>query len=210
MEAVSFLRIVRVYSGSLKGLASLVIALLMDALRAVFNRLYPPLAEVCRATLRRMFSNSLVYTRDGLWFVVPSYREAFIAEIYLHEPISYKILSRIIERLGGLRMRVLFIDVGAHIGMYTIRFARKGIDVVAIEPNPLTLAYLRVNLTLNRMSRVEIIPFAAYSRHGLVKIQQAPELGWYRVSSEDSKSIITVRAFPLDEIYIRYVENMIT
>jgi len=51
----------------------------------------------------------------------------------------------------------IVIDVGAHIGLYTIRAARLvGSDgvVIAIEPNPSSYEVLKLNLKLNRLTNV--------------------------------------------------------
>jgi FkbM family methyltransferase len=43
----------------------------------------------------------------------------------------------------------LFIDIGAHLGVYTIWAIEQGAEVVAFEPHPLTAEMLRQNLELN-------------------------------------------------------------
>lgn len=42
-----------------------------------------------------------------------------------------------------------FIDVGANVGLYTLWAARLGVEVVAVEPSRLEVAYLRLNLAMN-------------------------------------------------------------
>jgi FkbM family methyltransferase len=57
------------------------------------------------------------------------------------------------------------IDAGAHIGLFTLLFAYQVWEhgrVIAYEPNPRTLEFLRDNVTLSWLSdRVEIVPKAA-------------------------------------------------
>lgn len=43
----------------------------------------------------------------------------------------------------------LFVDVGAHAGVYTIWALEQGAEVIAVEPNPDMAAQLRSNLSLN-------------------------------------------------------------
>ena len=49
----------------------------------------------------------------------------------------------------SLRAGDLFVDVGAHAGVYAIWALELGAEVVAVEPNPEMSAQLRANLTLN-------------------------------------------------------------
>src|SRR4051812_34350646 len=43
----------------------------------------------------------------------------------------------------------LVLDVGAHLGYFTLIAARKGAEVIAFEPNPQTLPFLHENLRAN-------------------------------------------------------------
>lgn len=56
------------------------------------------------------------------------------------------------------------VDVGAHIGRYTLIAARKGAKVIAIEPDPSNFALLRTNVIANRLSNVVLVPQAMTSR----------------------------------------------
>ena len=48
------------------------------------------------------------------------------------------------------------IDVGAHIGSYTLRMARGFRHVIAFEPNPFNSHILRLNLQLNKIRNVRV------------------------------------------------------
>jgi len=48
------------------------------------------------------------------------------------------------------------IDVGAHIGSYTLRMARRFRNVVAFEPNPFNGHILRLNLQVNKVRNVQV------------------------------------------------------
>lgn len=58
----------------------------------------------------------------------------------------------------------VFIDVGAHGGLYTIlaskKVGSKG-QVISVEPNPENLKFLKLNIKLNKLKNVSIIPKAA-------------------------------------------------
>jgi len=62
-----------------------------------------------------------------------------------------------------------FVDVGAHIGMYTVRAARelegRG-RVLAFEPNPAARAQLEENVALNRCANVVVVAAAAGAAAG--------------------------------------------
>ncbi len=67
------------------------------------------------------------------------------------------------RRLGSLHgRRGLFIDLAAHIGWYTMLFARANYSVIAIEPSAHNRLALRTTLCANAEAakRVTIVPFA--------------------------------------------------
>jgi FkbM family methyltransferase len=57
---------------------------------------------------------------------------------------------------GALRPGGLAVDVGAHLGLFSLIAAHAGSSVVAFEPNPRTLPHLRRNLQ-PVASRVEVV-----------------------------------------------------
>ncbi len=48
------------------------------------------------------------------------------------------------------------IDIGAHIGSYTLRMAKRFRHVIAFEPNPYNRYILGLNLHLNKMGNVQV------------------------------------------------------
>lgn len=67
----------------------------------------------------------------------------------------------------------VIIDVGAHIGKYTIPSARiagtEGL-VIALEPNPLNFQVLRKNACLNRLKNVILLNIAAWNTNSTLKL----------------------------------------
>jgi FkbM family methyltransferase len=61
-------------------------------------------------------------------------------------------------------------DVGADVGYYTLLLARgvgpKG-RVIAFEPNPFNLTYLKEHLCLNKIGNVEIVEATVSDREGV-------------------------------------------
>ena len=63
-----------------------------------------------------------------------------------------KLLRQVLAR-GGL-----FIDIGANIGVFTLSIADlNDVQVIAVEPNPITVERLRFNLSANQFENVNVI-----------------------------------------------------
>jgi FkbM family methyltransferase len=67
-----------------------------------------------------------------------------------------------------LESRDVLIDVGANIGYYTCLARSLGKRVVAVEPMPVNLDCLYVNLEANAFTDVEVFPVGVSSRPGIV------------------------------------------
>jgi len=65
----------------------------------------------------------------------------------------------------------VFIDVGAYQGLYTVYACKHAKKVLAVEPNPMALAYLKTNIALNSCNNTIVVPKAAGDRRGVVKLR---------------------------------------
>jgi FkbM family methyltransferase len=65
----------------------------------------------------------------------------------------------------------VFIDVGAYQGLYTVYACKHAKKVLAVEPNPMALAYLKTNIALNNCHNTIVVPKAAGDRRGVVKLR---------------------------------------
>ena len=65
------------------------------------------------------------------------------------------------------------IDVGAHIGRYTLIAAERGAKVIAIEPDPSNFLVLEQNVRLNGFSNVVLVNEAMTSTPGLLVLSKA-------------------------------------
>jgi len=62
-----------------------------------------------------------------------------------------------------------FIDIGAHVGTWTINLAKYYDRVISFEPDPRAHSVLKKNLELNNITNVEIVPKAVSNKSGTVK-----------------------------------------
>lgn len=111
------------------------------------------------------------------------------------EPIAFEY-----ARLGEPGMTVL--DVGANIGSFSVWLARHGAwRVLAVEPVPETMRYLKANLDLNKQwCSGHVIPLevAAYDRLGLLTAPPQLDHGNLGGTALAFLADGTIPAFPLD------------
>lgn len=114
-----------------------------------------------------------------LTFNVPKYDYKFCGRIYTDWGFMSSHEDDIIEHFCPKDGDV-FIDIGAHIGRYTIigskRIGANG-KVVAIEPHPDNFEMLNRNIRLNRLTNVTTLNSAVYDKEMRVKLYLGDELG---------------------------------
>jgi FkbM family methyltransferase len=96
-----------------------------------------------------------------------------------------------------------FLDVGAHVGHWSIRLAEKAGYVYAVEPNPATLRILRKNIMINDVENVYPVEVAAWdSETRLTLTDPNDEIsgGSTRTVEGPSDGVIQVEACPLDNV----------
>lgn len=94
----------------------------------------------------------------------------------------------------------VFVDVGAHVGRWSLRLAGKASQVVSVEPNPATAAVLRAHIALNGIHNVDVVECAAWdsvTRLTLDDPNGKVTGGSTRVAEGDGG---TVAARPLDDV----------
>jgi FkbM family methyltransferase len=76
--------------------------------------------------------------------------------------------------------RGALVDVGANIGLYTIRYAGFFDLTIAIEPNPSTYFALMANILMGRVQNTESICIGASNTTGKAKLQiaESGNIGW--------------------------------
>lgn len=97
----------------------------------------------------------------------------------------------------------VFIDVGAHIGKYTIPAAKivgkRGL-VVAIESNPENYQTLLENIKMNNLSNVIAVNIAAWNQKQKLKLYIGDTQGHHSIKENFGLGYIFIDAAPLDEI----------
>jgi FkbM family methyltransferase len=91
----------------------------------------------------------------------------------MYDRFELKLVRRLLADGGD------FVDVGAHIGFYTVAAARCGSRVLAFEPHPRAQEHLRANLELNGVS-AEVVPKAASSASGVatLRVPDTADMSW--------------------------------
>lgn len=96
------------------------------------------------------------------------------------EPLTHEFLASYSQR-GDV-----FIDVGAHVGIYTIKLAQFFSKVIALEPEPQNYSLLYKNVSANGLSdKVIALPVAASDRDGYADLYVKAPSGAH--SLEDSR-----------------------
>ena len=145
---------------------------------------------------------ALIRNCDGNKMVIPNLLEPVGLSLWMdgvYEPETLQFLR------NHITSDSVFVDVGANIGAFSIPLAGYAKRVIAIEPSPQVLPYLRRNVTLNRLSNVEIAACAAStSDRDSVPLYIPPESHFGMASSAPQFDVVptTVRAKSLDAILV--------
>jgi FkbM family methyltransferase len=101
---------------------------------------------------------------------------------------------------GHLPEGGVFLDVGAHIGRWSLRMAKRAARVIAVEANPDTAAVWRANAALNGITNAELVEVAAWDEPGRVRLEDPNAKftgGSTRAFADEAGG---VEALPLDAV----------
>ncbi|MCS7207297.1 MAG: FkbM family methyltransferase [Dehalococcoidia bacterium] len=145
-----------------------------------------------------LLSNICLRTPHGQ-FICRRFTNDFVCVVPEHEPY--------LQRYFGIEEGI-FIDVGAHIGGYTVQVARKLGQrgrVLAIEPDPSTFQVLRKNVILNGLKNVECINVACSDQEGEQQFFRSPfQPGFNSFIAPLGGKPIVVKTTPLDALVELY------
>jgi FkbM family methyltransferase len=128
-------------------------------------------------------------------------------KFYLLDADSLDVISPRFEHFLDYWFQVnegdVFIDVGAHIGKYTVHFARKGSRVMAIEPDTVTFRSLARNIRVNNLKNVILLNVAAWNERTELVLYSGPYAGQNSVKLRSNKWVV-VHSETLDSLARQY------
>lgn len=162
----------------------------IEALRVVAKRI-PPVRSAHHWYARRQLERDVWGRADGIRMVVPG----VFADRYLdrpYEPLGMAWLK------GHLSRGSVALDVGAHLGFVTCLMARAvGPEgrVMALEPFPGNVSYIRRNLAANQL-RAEVVEAAAGATTGRCELHvtgSSDSHGFFPHPLTDTRELLEVR-----------------
>jgi len=148
----------------------------------------------------RFLKNNLAISKlpDGSVVVHPVDSLNILDEVYFY---------RIYDRLRNIGNNDVVIDCGAHIGIFTLKAAkraRQGI-VIAIEPHPFNCHLLELNVRLNALTNVIIVNSALAQKNGESgKLYLGPSSEAHSIRLKRSSDFIGVTTITLDSLVERF------
>jgi FkbM family methyltransferase len=131
---------------------------------------------------------------DGLrWLARGPHTDDWIS--VAHEDALAPVLDTLMPEGGVL------LDVGAHVGRWSLRLAGKAAHVIAVEANPDTAAVLRYHLALNKIQNVTVHQVAAWDERTTLRLSDPHE----QVTGGSTRTLAVgegteVEAVPLDDV----------
>jgi FkbM family methyltransferase len=117
---------------------------------------------------------------DGLYWEIPSNFPAAVVGLLEHEPIVKDFLT------SHFKENQIFVDVGANVGVHSVRAASWDMKVYAFEPNPLNLALLKRNVEINGLP-MNILPYALGAK--TEKVHLSPNAALSRIIEKDGMDV---------------------
>jgi len=147
--------------------------------------------------IRDSVVRSTIFNINGCKFVIPDFVSLWALSPYV-EHFVYELL------FSTLNADDIFIDVGAHIGKYTIplgKILKRGL-IIALEPHPLNFHFLKKNVELNGLSNAVLLNVAAFSYDCLLPFYLGRSSLTHSLMRQfaESTTIIPVRATSLDTL----------
>ena len=130
---------------------------------------------------------------DGIMLQPVDNMEYIIWEIYL---------AKGYDKLYRYQSDDVIIDIGAHVGLFTLKAARnvkKGL-VVAVEPHPFNYELLVRNMEFNKIRNVIPLNLALANFNGTTRLYLAKESGEHSVTIHRSDKYLEVQAKTLDQL----------
>lgn len=151
----------------------------------VFNQFFHQ-----RLNLPNLFKTDYVETKFGTFFITPDLVST-ITSSPAYERLDVNKILKLIEKKLKKRKKVLFMDIGANFGLYTVivgnKFRKyKNLDIVSFEPDTEYISLpafklLNKNVKENKLKNVKLHHFGLGNKDGKAKNRQ-----WIKVRKLDS------------------------
>jgi FkbM family methyltransferase len=108
-----------------------------------------------------------------------------------------------VQNVFVLKKNDVIIDVGAHIGTYSIPIATQigeSGKILAFEPNPKNAMVLRKNIELNKLNNIIVFENAASSKNQVVKLTLSNDPMLSRITSSEDEKTVKIECIPLDSL----------
>ncbi len=152
------------------------------SLSAAFERMSNPSFDV------------VIENRDGKF----SCRKGTVDAQFVAEAYEYA-FRRYVEDVR----RGIFVDVGSHIGKYTIKVARQLGNrgrIISIEPESSNFEILKANVELNNLSNVTCLNVACWNKSEKLRLHLAPRTGDHSLKKPVSTGFVEVSGLKLDDV----------
>jgi len=116
--------------------------------------------RIIRRILRKRRSKNDIYKIQGNYMYIDKNDSLMLSYYGIYEPKETKLIKNIVKPTFTV------IDIGAHIGYYTLIMARKAKIVYAFEPNPYNFELLKRNIEINRLTNVRLYNKAVGNLNG--------------------------------------------
>lgn len=137
---------------------------------------------------------------QGVWVPISDPADWLLREQIVGGLPAYQ-LDRIEQALLATKGRTLAIDGGAHIGLWTLRFARVFKSVLAFEPHPVNICCLNHNLIRHVADNVTVYPAALDVQDGEIKIGLCGKKSFqWRTKGYEAGTEITVPSRSIDSL----------
>lgn len=146
------------------------------------------------------FRETVIRTRFGEYRVRPRTSDAAnVSPAFERRDVNA--LLRLLDRLRRRDQKVLFLDIGADLGTYSVTVAglHPSVTVWCFEPIPDSVRLLRENLRRNALeNRVRVFPCALSDRNGVAVIRCVPSMPGSSSAASGNRN----KALPQKEIRI--------
>lgn len=122
--------------------------------------------------ITNIFVSKVIVNIEGVKFRLIDYDSLTIVDPRFETNIL-NVIIKIIEKLINIGFNVVFLDIGAHIGKYSLHVGNKfrnKVLIYAFEPNPHNYILLKNNINLNKLTGIISLPVAVTEIDGTIPL----------------------------------------